>query len=54
VSLVRWSLTRIRGGVGLDGCAALTNHEFERIFYKTLFGFGVTIFNVYMVSNRIF
>ncbi|KAJ8115873.1 hypothetical protein ONZ43_g4566 [Nemania bipapillata] len=38
------------GGSGLEGCAVLANHEFERIFYKNNFGFGVKLFNIYMVS----
>ncbi|RWA12077.1 hypothetical protein EKO27_g3031 [Xylaria grammica] len=36
------------GGPGLDGCAVMTNHEFERIFYKNTFSFGIKIFNIYM------
>lgn len=36
------------GGPGLDGCAALINWEFERVFYKNNFGNGITIFNAYM------
>ncbi|KAJ3570006.1 hypothetical protein NPX13_g5879 [Xylaria arbuscula] len=36
------------GGPGLDGCAIVTNHEFERIFYKNTFSFGIKIFNIYM------
>ncbi|KAI1122846.1 glycoside hydrolase family 35 protein [Nemania abortiva] len=34
------------GGPGLEGCAVLANHEFERMFYKNNFGFGVKIFNI--------
>ncbi|OHE96603.1 glycosyl hydrolase family 35 [Colletotrichum orchidophilum] len=37
------------GGPGFEKCAALLNHEFERVFYKNNFGAGVTIFNVYMI-----
>ncbi|KAI0552899.1 glycoside hydrolase family 35 protein [Xylaria curta] len=36
------------GGPGLDGCAIVTNHEFERIFYKNTFSFGIKLFNIYM------
>ncbi|KAM0718146.1 hypothetical protein Q7P37_006478 [Cladosporium fusiforme] len=36
------------GGPGLDGCAALINSEFERVFFKNNFGNGISIFNVYM------
>ena len=36
------------GGPGLSKCAALLNEEFERVFYKNNFGFGVTVFNIYM------
>ncbi|KAI1311001.1 glycoside hydrolase family 35 protein [Xylaria venustula] len=34
------------GGPGLEGCAAMANHEFERIFYKNNFGFGIKLFNI--------
>ncbi|KAI1156026.1 glycoside hydrolase family 35 protein [Nemania diffusa] len=34
------------GGSGLEGCAVLANHEFERIFYKNNFGFGIRLFNI--------
>ncbi|KAI0129915.1 lactase [Xylariales sp. AK1849] len=37
------------GGSGLEGCAALTNYEYERLFFKNDFSFGVTILNIYMV-----
>lgn len=37
------------GGPGFDKCAAMANHEFERVFYKQVYGFGARIFNVYMV-----
>ncbi|GAW27353.1 putative glycoside hydrolase family 35 protein [Rosellinia necatrix] len=36
------------GGPGLEGCAIMTNHEFERIFYKNTFSFGIKLFNIYM------
>ena len=36
------------GGPGFDACAVLLNMEFERVFYKNDFSFGVTIFNIYM------
>jgi hypothetical protein len=26
----------------------LVNYEFERVFYKNNYGFGVTVFNLYM------
>ncbi|XHG07123.1 hypothetical protein AWENTII_010281 [Aspergillus wentii] len=36
------------GGPGFDACAGLVNHEFERVFYKNDFSFGVAILNLYM------
>ena len=36
------------GGLGFDQCSFLLNNEFERVFYKNDYSFGVTIFNVYM------
>ncbi|KAH8201454.1 hypothetical protein TruAng_004378 [Truncatella angustata] len=36
------------GGTGLEGCADMTNYEYERIFFKNDFTFGLTIFNIYM------
>ncbi|KAF2869801.1 glycoside hydrolase superfamily [Massariosphaeria phaeospora] len=36
------------GGPGWDKCSVLVNSEFERVFYKNLYGFGVTILNIYM------
>lgn len=36
------------GGPGFEECAILLNMEFERVFYKETFSFGVTIFNLYM------
>ena len=37
------------GGLGFDQCSVLLNNEFERVFYKNDYSFGVTIFNLYMV-----
>ena len=37
------------GGPGFNNCAILVNNEFERVFYKNDFSFGVTILNLYMV-----
>jgi hypothetical protein len=36
------------GGPGFDKCLALLGSEFERVFYKNDFSYGVTIFNIYM------
>ena len=36
------------GGSGFASCTALLNEQFERVFYKNDFSFGVTIFNIYM------
>ncbi|KAI8936509.1 hypothetical protein NX059_006914 [Plenodomus lindquistii] len=36
------------GGPGFDKCGVLVNAEFERVFYKQLYSFGVTILNLYM------
>jgi beta-galactosidase GanA len=36
------------GGPGWDKCVTLVNAEFERVFYKNLYSFGVTVFNIYM------
>ncbi|GAB7350686.1 hypothetical protein MBLNU459_g1248t1 [Dothideomycetes sp. NU459] len=36
------------GGPGFAKCATLLNNEFERVFYKNDFSFGVTIINYYM------
>lgn len=36
------------GGYGFDNCAALTNEQFERIFYKNNWSFRVGIQNIYM------
>ncbi|KAF7528230.1 hypothetical protein G7054_g10202 [Neopestalotiopsis clavispora] len=38
-------------GTGLEGCASLTNHEYERLFFKNDFSFGVTILNIYMFEK---
>ena len=38
------------GGLGFDQCSVLLNNEFERVFYKNDYSFGVTIFNLYMVG----
>lgn len=38
------------GGLGFDACSRLANHEFERVFYKNDFSFGVAILNLYMVG----
>ncbi|RCI08598.1 hypothetical protein L249_4730 [Ophiocordyceps polyrhachis-furcata BCC 54312] len=37
------------GGNGLDQCAALINHEFERVYYKNNIAAGVRIFSLYMI-----
>ncbi|KAJ5167175.1 beta-galactosidase A [Penicillium canariense] len=37
------------GGAGFANCAALLNHEFERVFYKNDFSFGVAFLNLYMI-----
>lgn len=37
------------GGTGLDNCAELLNHEFERVFNKNDLSFGVKILNLYMI-----
>lgn len=36
------------GGLGFEKCATLLGPEFERVFYKNDFSFGLTIFNIYM------
>ncbi|KAJ4320159.1 hypothetical protein N0V94_003520 [Neodidymelliopsis sp. IMI 364377] len=36
------------GGPGFDKCGVLTGADFERVFYKNLYSFGVTILNLYM------
>jgi len=36
------------GGLGFAQCSVLLNNEFERVFYKNDFSFGVTIINYYM------
>ncbi|KAI9813151.1 MAG: hypothetical protein M1827_004373 [Pycnora praestabilis] len=37
------------GGSTFAKCAELLNEEFERVFYKNDYSFGVTIFSIYMV-----
>jgi hypothetical protein len=37
------------GGVGFDKCLSLVNSEFERVYYKNNYGFGLSIFNIYMI-----
>ena len=39
------------GGSSFAKCTILLNEEFERVFYKNDFSFGVTIFNIYMVFH---
>jgi hypothetical protein len=36
------------GGLGFEQCGRLIGPEFQRVFYKNDFSFGVTIFNIYM------
>ncbi|THX48122.1 putative beta-galactosidase, partial [Aureobasidium pullulans] len=36
------------GGLGFEQCSELLNSEFQRVFYKNDFSFGMTIFNIYM------
>lgn len=36
------------GGPGFEKCGILVGAEFERVFYKNLYSFGVTILNLYM------
>ncbi|TQN68898.1 putative beta-galactosidase A [Colletotrichum shisoi] len=36
------------GGAGFESCAALLNHEFERVLFKNNYAVGTTIFNIYM------
>lgn len=36
------------GGSGFDNCAAWTGPEYERVFYKNDYSFGVKILNLYM------
>lgn len=40
------------GGPGFENCAALLNHEFERVFYKSNWAAKTSIFNIYMVGRR--
>lgn len=39
------------GGSSFAKCTVLLNEEFERVFYKNDFSFGVTIFNIYMTHG---
>lgn len=39
-----------REGVNEDQCAILVNHEAVRVVNKNNYGFGVKIFNIYMVG----
>ncbi|KAL9609398.1 MAG: hypothetical protein Q9167_005822 [Letrouitia subvulpina] len=36
------------GGSSFNNCLALLNEQFQRVFYKNNFSFGVTLFNIYM------
>lgn len=36
------------GGSGFAKCEQLLNEQFERVFYKNDFSFGLTVFNIYM------
>lgn len=38
-----------RGGPGYNACAILLNNEFERVYNKNDFSFGVKILNLYML-----
>ena len=35
-------------GAGFDQCSKLAGPEFQRVFYKNNYSFGVTIFNTYV------
>ncbi|KAF2145801.1 glycoside hydrolase family 35 protein [Aplosporella prunicola CBS 121167] len=37
------------GGPSFGQCEILLNNEFERVFYKNNYGFGITLFNIYMI-----
>ncbi|KAH8678995.1 glycoside hydrolase family 35 protein [Tricladium varicosporioides] len=37
------------GGLGFSQCAALINHEFERVFYKNNFAAAAALLNIYMI-----
>ena len=41
------------GGSTFAKCETLLNEQFERVFYKNDFSFGVTIFNIYMVGGLV-
>lgn len=36
------------GGPGFEKCDILVSSQFERVFYKNLYSFGVTVLNLYM------
>ena len=40
------------GGLGPDSCASFTGAEFESVFYKNAYSFGLKGINYYMVSSR--
>ncbi|KAL9034838.1 MAG: hypothetical protein Q9214_006861, partial [Letrouitia sp. 1 TL-2023] len=40
------------GGSSFNNCLALLSEQFQRVFYKNNFGFGVTLFNIYMSTAR--
>lgn len=42
------------GSWDLEQCAAFIGPEAERVFYKNNFGFGIDIFNIYMVCHQSF
>ncbi|KAM0415981.1 hypothetical protein ACHAPT_013080, partial [Fusarium lateritium] len=37
------------GGVGIDSCVTLVNHEFARVFNKLLYGLRAALVNFYMI-----
>lgn len=37
------------GGPGFGKCTDLLGPEFQRVFYKNVYSFGATIFNIYMI-----
>lgn len=41
------------GGSSFAACAELLNNEFERVFYKNDFSFGVSFLNLYMARRLI-
>ena len=38
------------GGSSFPTCYQLTNEQFERVFYKSLYAVDITVFNIYMAS----